>query len=85
MLDLVDSMRREGELTVIAAMHDLTSASQYGERLILLNRGRVVADGVPEEVLTVDRIADIYGARVEVLDRPAGRAVLPLRDHPKEC
>jgi iron complex transport system ATP-binding protein len=82
-LDLVDSMRREGELTVIAAMHDLTSASQYGERLVLLDRGRIVADGLPADVLTVERIADIYGARVEVLDRPAGRAVLPLRDHPR--
>jgi len=78
-LDLVDSMRREGELTVIAAMHDLTSAAQYGERLLLLDRGRIVADGPPAEVLTVDRIAEVYGARVEVLDRPDGRAVLPLR------
>lgn len=78
-LDLVDSMRREGELTVVAAMHDLTSAAQYGERLLLLDRGRIVADGPPADVLTVDRIAEVYGARVEVLDRPDGRAVLPLR------
>ena len=48
-LDLVDSMRRASELTVIAAMHDLTSAAQYGQRLILLDRGRIVADGPPEE------------------------------------
>lgn len=79
-LDLVDSMRREEDLTVIAAMHDLTSASQYGQRLVLLDRGRIVADGTPAEVLTTDRIAQVYGARVEVLDRRDGRAVLPLRE-----
>ncbi|MFD3811528.1 ABC transporter ATP-binding protein [Rhodococcus sp. NPDC058639] len=84
-LELVDSMRTEGELTVIAAMHDLTSAAQYGDRLVLLDRGRVVADGPPAEVLTVDRIGQVYGARVEVLDRPAGRAVLPLRDPWKDA
>lgn len=78
-LDLVDSLRREEGLTVVAAMHDLTSAAHYGQRLILLNRGRIVADGPPAEVLTVQRIAEVYGAHVEVLDRPDGRAVLPLR------
>lgn len=79
-LDLVDSMRREGGLTVVAAMHDLTSAAHYGERMVLLDRGRVVADGRPDEVLTAERLAQVYDARVEVLDRPDGRAVLPLRD-----
>jgi len=83
-LDLVDSMRRESGLTVIAAMHDLTSAGQYGERLVLLHDGRVVADGPPGAVLTADRLAAIYGARVEVLDRADGPAVLPLRDTRKE-
>ncbi|WP_216692601.1 ABC transporter ATP-binding protein [Dietzia psychralcaliphila] len=79
-LDLVDSMRRESGITVVAAMHDLTSAAHYGERLVLLDGGRIVADGAPEEVLTVERVAEVYDARVEVLDRRDGRAVLPLRE-----
>lgn len=79
-LDLVDSMRRESGLTVLAAMHDLTSAAHYGERLVLLDRGRVVSEGPPEEVLTVERVAQVYGARVEVLSRRDGPAVLPLRE-----
>lgn len=79
-LDLVDSMRRETGLTVVAAMHDLTSAAHYGERLVLLDRGRLIADGTPGEVLTVERVARVYGARVEVLGRRDGPAVLPLRE-----
>ncbi|ATD69757.1 MULTISPECIES: ABC transporter ATP-binding protein [Gordonia] len=79
-LDLVDSMRRASELTVIAAMHDLTSAAQYGQRLMLLDRGRIVADGPPAEVLTAERLRDVYAAKVEVLDRRDGPAVLPVRD-----
>lgn len=78
-LDLVDSLRIEEGLTVIAAMHDLTSAAQYGERLVLLDEGRIVADGPPAKVLTTERLDRVYDARVEVLDRRDGRAVLPLR------
>ena len=78
-LDLVDELRRETGLTVVAAMHDLTSAAQYGERLALLADGRVVADGPPGAVLTGERIAQVYGARVEVVARADGPAVLPLR------
>ncbi|MCR5977854.1 ATP-binding cassette domain-containing protein [Gordonia jinghuaiqii] len=83
-LDLVDSMRRDRELTVLAAMHDLTSAAQYGQRLVLLDRGRIVADGPPAEVLTVARLNEVYAARVEVLDRRSGPAVLPLRSTPPD-
>ena len=61
-------------------MHDLTSAAHYGQRLVLLDKGLVVADGPPAEVLTPERLARVYGARVEVLARADGPAVLPLRE-----
>jgi iron complex transport system ATP-binding protein len=77
-LDLVNTMRLEDELTVVAAMHDLTLAGQYGRRVVLLDNGRVVADASPSEVLRPVRLADVYGARVEVLQRDTGPAVLPV-------
>ena len=80
-LDLVDLLRVEDGLTVVAAMHDLTAAGHYGRRVVLLHEGRVVADGSPEAVLEPSRLADVYGARVEVLRRDAGPAVLPLRPY----
>ena len=79
-LDLVGSMRLQDELTVVAAMHDLTLAGQYGRRVVLLHRGRVVADAAPSEVLRPARLAEVYGARVEVLERADGPAVLPVRE-----
>ena len=78
-LDLVNRMRLQDELTVVAAMHDLTLAGQYGRRVVLLHQGRVVADGTPAEVLQPARLAEVYGARVEVLQRDGGPAVLPVR------
>ena len=44
-LELVDDLRREAGLTVLAAMHDLTLAGQYADRLLLLDGGRIVAAG----------------------------------------
>jgi len=78
-LDLVGAMRLQDDLTVVAAMHDLTLAGQYGRRVVLLHQGRVVADASPVEVLQPARLAEVYGARVEVLQREAGPAVLPVR------
>ncbi|TQF69330.1 ABC transporter ATP-binding protein [Rhodococcus spelaei] len=77
-LDLVQGMRTADGITVVAAMHDLTLAGQYGRRIVMLDGGRVVADGTPREVLRADRINEVYGARVEVLDRPGGPVVLPV-------
>ncbi|OMC00489.1 spermidine/putrescine ABC transporter ATP-binding protein [Mycobacterium sp. NS-7484] len=79
-LELVDTLRAADGITVIAAMHDLTLAGQYADRMLMLAAGRVVADGTPTEVLTAQRIAEVYQARVDVLERNGRIAVLPVRD-----
>ena len=81
-LDLVDRMRLERGLTIVSAMHDLTLASQYAESLLMLDRGRVVARGVPTDVLTEDRLSQHYRARVQVQPAPnggSGVVVSPIR------
>jgi iron complex transport system ATP-binding protein len=83
-LELVDELRAEHDLTVVSAMHDLTLAGQFAERLVLLSRGRVAAEGPAGSVLTEDAIREHYGARVRVLEHPqAGVLVVPTREaHP---
>lgn len=79
-LELVDCLRREFGLTVVAAMHDLTLAGQFADRLVLLSSGRVVAEGTPVDVLTEWRIAEHYRATVDVISGPESRpAVIPRR------
>jgi cobalamin transport system ATP-binding protein len=79
-LELVDALRREGGLTVLATMHDLTIAGQYADRLLCLDGGRVVAQGLPRQVLTPQLVATHYGAQVRVVDDPrAGPVVVPTR------
>jgi iron complex transport system ATP-binding protein len=78
-LDLVDALRIDAGLTVLSAMHDLTLAAQYAERVLLVDAGRLVADGPPAAVLTEERLARHYSASVRVLEHADGIAVVPVK------
>jgi len=78
-LELVDALRAQEQLTVISAMHDLSLAGQYADRLLLLDRGQIVAEGAPSEVLTEATIASCYHADVQVLHDDGTVLVIPRR------
>jgi iron complex transport system ATP-binding protein len=79
-LELVVELREQGPLTVLSAMHELTLALQYGDRLALLSGGRLVAAGAPEEIATESLLAEHYGADVQVITNGNGPvAVVPRR------
>ncbi len=58
-LSLLARLSADG-LTVLAVLHDLSLAAQFFPRLLLLDGGRLVADGSPREVLTPARIREVY-------------------------
>jgi iron complex transport system ATP-binding protein len=79
-LELVDSLRAALGLTVLSAIHDLTLAGQFSERLLLIDAGQVCAFGAPGSVLTEELLLKHYGVTVKILAGPGGRiAVIPLR------
>ena len=78
-LDLVATLQAERGLTVLGAMHDLTLAGQYADRIALLDGGRMVAHGPPEQVLVEALIARHYRARVRVKTVEGAPVVLPAR------
>ena len=82
-LELLDTLRREEQLTVVAAMHDLSLAGQFADRLLLLDHGRIVAEGSAAEVLREDRISSYYGANVRVIREGKSIFVLPQRESPR--
>jgi iron complex transport system ATP-binding protein len=60
-MDLLRDLSTRDGVTVVAVMHDITRSAQFFGRLLLLDRGRRVADGRPSEVLTPGRIQAVYG------------------------
>jgi iron complex transport system ATP-binding protein len=78
-LELLDALRSADGLTLVAAMHDLTLAALYADRVLLLAEGRIGAEGTPAEVLTESALAEHYGASVRVVTLDDRIAVLPSR------
>ncbi len=55
---------------VAIVLHDLNIALAFADRVTLLSQGRVTATGAPAEVLTAERIEEVYGQPVDVFDHP---------------
>lgn len=76
-LELVDDLRRSDGLSVMAAMHDLTTAARFSDRLLLLERGAVVAEGAAAAVLDPALLSRVYATPLTVRLIDGERVVLP--------
>ena len=77
-LDLLDTVGDLG-VTCVVALHDLTLAAAHCDRVALLDAGRLVAIGAPEDVLTPARVEQTYRVACDVLTHPrTGRPLVAL-------
>jgi iron complex transport system ATP-binding protein len=67
--------------TVIGVLHDLTLAARWCDRLLLLDEGRLVADGAPSQVLTAERIDAVYGVSAFIGEADGEPLIVPLPHH----
>jgi iron complex transport system ATP-binding protein len=79
-IDVMALLAREAAAgaLVIAVLHDLTLASRYCDRLLLLDRGELVADGPPLAVLTAERLRAVYGINAMISEGDGGPFIVPL-------
>ena len=66
---LADLNERDGA-TIVAVLHDLGLAATFFPRLVLMDGGRIVADGAPGDVLTTERIRDEFGVDPSIVRLP---------------
>lgn len=59
-LDIVRTVTRKRNITVLLSLHDLNLAAQFCDRIILINEGKVLADGEPVDVLALNEIDETY-------------------------
>jgi len=71
---LLRRLAGEDGVAVLAVMHDVALAAHFFERVCLLHEGRILADGPPAEVLTHDRIRQVYGVDPRFVHLPAAGA-----------
>jgi iron complex transport system ATP-binding protein len=79
LLELLRRLQQEQGLTVITVLHDLNLAIRYSRRVALLGSGQLQALGAPQEVLTPDRVRQVFGLEVEWMPTPVGPQLCPLR------
>jgi len=78
-LNLILTLNRERGLTIVMASHDMNIASEFSDRLILLQQGRIWKMGIPSEVITQENIERIYGCEAWVDQHPvSGRPRISL-------
>ncbi|MNT65333.1 putative siderophore transport system ATP-binding protein YusV [compost metagenome] len=69
-MKLITALVHDHGKTVVAVLHDINQAARYAEQIVILNAGRVVAAGRPEDVISPELIAAVFKVRTLVMQDP---------------
>lgn len=67
-LNISSNLAKNENKTIIMVIHDLNMAYKYSDVIVLLNQGKIMAKGTPQEVLTIENIYKVYGVETEIID-----------------
>ena len=67
-LNISSNLAKNENKTIIMVIHDLNMAYKYSDVIVLLNQGKIIAKGTPQEVLTIENIYKVYGVETEIID-----------------
>lgn len=59
-LELVNDLNKEENVTILMVLHDLNQAMRYSDRIYMMKRGEIIAEGKPEEVIQSERLKEIF-------------------------
>ncbi len=79
-MELVAALRREAGRTIVAVLHDLNLACRYADHVVAMRNGVIVGAGAPAEIVTAERVQEVFGLECVVIDDPASHTplVIPL-------
>jgi iron complex transport system ATP-binding protein len=78
-MNLLRQAARDGA-AVLAVVHDLTLASRFCDRVLVIDKGRVIVDATPEQALSPERLSAIFGVDAVMVD--TGEGLVPIVRHP---
>ena len=77
-LNILKNLNAEHKITLVMAIHDLNLASNFCDRLIFLNEGKIIRDGTPQEVLEKIVLEEVYGIEVDLTSQNGNIRVHPV-------
>lgn len=69
-LDLVKSLNREHQKTIVMVLHDLNLTARYADHLVALKQGKILAQGSPQEIMTADLVEQVFGLKNQIIPDP---------------
>ena len=73
-IDILRLVRNLG-ISCLAVLHDIVMATHYVDRLYFLQEGTIVSEGFPEDIVTPELLADVYGVEGAVRPSTAGNGI----------
>ncbi len=77
-MELLRQAARAGN-AILATTHDLTLAARFADRVFVMDRGRIVAEGPPGEALSQERLSSVFDVVAEMIDLAGVRVPMPVR------
>lgn len=70
LLTLLKNLNKEKNTTIILVIHDINLACRYSDKIVLMDDGKILSEGNPEEVVTRKNIEEAYGLNVIIEENP---------------
>jgi len=78
-MEIIETLRSESDKTVVVVLHDLQQAARLADHMLALKDGSVQSRGSPEEVITEETLAEVFGIEATVAQSDLGPQITPLR------
>ena len=70
LMELLRDFHEDGK-TVVTVLHDLNQAARYADHLIVMQQGKVITTGMPQDVLTKELVKEVFGLDAMICPDPA--------------
>ena len=77
-LRLVEKLNREEGITIVMVLHDINQSLHYSDEIVAMKDGKVLAHGVPEEVVTAELVKQVYGVSLPIREIDGKPFVIPV-------
>ena len=77
-LKLIRLLNRKYGITIIMVLHDINQSLYYSDEIIAMKEGKIICQGVPEEIITPELTENIYGTKLDIKMLDGKPFVMPV-------
>ena len=77
-LKLIQKLNREYGITIVMVLHDINQSLYYSDEIVAMKDGRMIAHGLPEEIITKELVQEVYGVDLTIQSVDGKPFVIPV-------